>query len=162
MSSQRDSEAAQLAKERAELRDTPEEELAELAGIYRAKGLSSETARQVAIELTEHDALAAHAEAELHVDPDDLVSPIQAAAASALSFVLGAVLPLLSILLPPQQWRVPVTVVAVLAALALAGVISARIGASSVRLAVTRVVIGGGVGLAVTYAIGHLFGTAVG
>ncbi len=82
-------------------------------------------------------------------------------APSALSFTLGALLPLLAILLPPPQWRVPVTVVAVLLALALTGALSARIGGSSVRLAVIRVVIGGAAGLAITYAIGHLFGAAV-
>jgi VIT1/CCC1 family predicted Fe2+/Mn2+ transporter len=162
VSSQRDSERAQLTKERAELADMPEAELAELTSLYRAKGLSPDTARLVATELTAHDALAAHAEVELHVDPADLANPVQAAAASALSFVSGAILPLLSILLTPSAWRVAVTVVAVLAALAVAGAVSARIGGSSVRLAVTRVVIGGAAGLALTYAIGSLFGTAVG
>jgi vacuolar iron transporter family protein len=161
VSSQRDSETAQLHKERRELIETPEAELAELAGIYQAKGLSPHTAQQVAAELTAHDALAAHAEAELHVDPNDLANPVHAAAASALSFLLGALLPMLAILLPPPEWRVGVTVVAVLAALAAAGAMSARIGGSSQRLAVTRVVIGGAAGLALTYGIGNLFGTAI-
>lgn len=161
VSSQRDSETAQLQKERNELKLTPEQELAELAAIYEAKGLSPDTARQVAAELTAHDALAAHAEAELHVDPEDLADPTHAAAASALSFLLGALLPMLAILLPPPAWRIGVTVAAVLAALAAAGAISARIGGSSPRLAVTRVLIGGSAGLALTYGIGHLFGTAV-
>lgn len=161
VSSQRDSETAQLQKERHELKHAPELELAELAAIYQAKGLSPDTARQVATELTAHDALAAHAEAELHVDPEDLASPARAAAASALSFVMGALLPLLAILLPPPAWRIAVTVAAVLIALAVAGAISARIGGSSPRRAVTRVVIGGAAGLALTYGIGHLFGTAI-
>jgi VIT1/CCC1 family predicted Fe2+/Mn2+ transporter len=90
-----------------------------------------------------------------------LASPVQAAAASALSFTLGALLPLLAILLPPATWRVPVTFVAVLMALALTGTVSARIGGSSPRRAVIRVVIGGAAGLALTYGIGHLFGTAI-
>jgi VIT1/CCC1 family predicted Fe2+/Mn2+ transporter len=162
VSSQRDSEAAQLVREHRELVESPEQELAELTAIYQAKGLSPATARQVAAELTEHDALAAHAEAELKVDPEDLTNPLHAAAASAVSFLLGAALPLLAILLPPPQLRVGVTVAVVLVALALAGAISARIGGSSTRLAVTRVVVGGAAGLALTYAIGHAFGTAVG
>ena len=161
VSSQRDSENAQLAQERRELSETPEQELAELTAIYEAKGLTAQTAQRVATELTEHDALAAHLDAELNLDPDDLANPVEAAAASALSFTLGAVLPMLAILLPPASWRVPVTFAAVLAALALAGSVSARLGSSSVRRAVLRVVIGGAVGLAVTYAVGHLVGTAI-
>jgi vacuolar iron transporter family protein len=161
VSSQRDSERAQLTQERRELAQTPEAELAELTAIYEAKGLSLRTAQTVAAELTARDAFAAHAEAELHISPDDLANPLQAAGASALSFVLGALLPMLAILLPPASWRVPVTFVSVLAALAIAGTISARIGGSNPRRAVIRVVIGGAVGLALTYGIGHLFGTAV-
>ncbi|MCO5606958.1 hypothetical protein L7F22_061149 [Adiantum nelumboides] len=118
VSGQRDAERAQLAQERRELREDPEEELAELAGLYEAKGLSPATARTVAEELTEHDALRAHLDAELGLDPDELTSPWQAAASSALSFTLGALLPLLAILLPTPTWRVPLTVVVVLLALA--------------------------------------------
>jgi VIT1/CCC1 family predicted Fe2+/Mn2+ transporter len=162
VSSQRDSELAQLTQEKRELAETPEEELAELTALYEAKGLSASTARTVATELTARDALAAHLDAELHIDPDDLASPAQAAAASALSFTSGALLPLLAILLPPAALRVPVTFVAVLIALGLAGALSARIGGSSVRRAVLRVVVGGALGLAFTYGVGHLFGTAIG
>ena len=162
VSSQRDSEQALLAKEMAELRDMPEFELAELAGIYERKGLRPETARQVAIELTEHDVLTAHAEAELGVHPDDLASPGHAAFASAVAFVAGAILPLVAILLPPVSLRVWVTVAATLLALSIAGAVSARIGASSVTKAVARVVIGGAAGLALTWGIGYLFGTAIG
>lgn len=161
VSSQRDSESALLAQERRELAQTPKQELAELIALYEAKGLSAATARTVAAELTAHDAFAAHAEAELHISPDDLANPVQAAAASALSFVLGALLPLVAILLPPTTWRVPVTFVAVLAALAMTGAVSAHIGGSSSRRAVIRVLIGGAAGLALTYGIGHLFGTAI-
>ena len=162
VSSQRDSETALLAQERRELAESPEEELAELTSLYLAKGLSEQTARQVAAELTAHDALAAHLDAELHIDPDDLANPVQAAAASAASFTAGALLPLLAILLPPAAWRVPVTIIAVLIALGLAGALSARIGGSNPRRAVLRVVIGGAIGLAFTYGVGHLFGTAIG
>lgn len=162
VSSQRDSETAQLAQERRELATTPERELAEHTAIYEAKGLSAPTARAVAAELTAHDALAAHVDAELNIDPEDLANPAQAAGASALSFTLGALLPLLAILLPPVAWRVPVTFVAVLAALGIAGAGSARLGGSTPGRAVLRVVLGGAVGLALTYGIGHLFGTAIG
>jgi VIT1/CCC1 family predicted Fe2+/Mn2+ transporter len=162
VSSQRDSDRAQLTQEKRELAETPEAELAELTALYEAKGLSPSTARTVAAELTAHGALAAHLEAELRIDPDNLPSPAQAAAASALSFTGGALLPLLAILLPPAAFRVPVTVVAVLIALGLAGALSARIGGSNVRRAVLRVVIGGALGLAFTYGVGHLFGTAIG
>ena len=96
----------------------------------------------------------------MHLNPADLANPIQAA--SALSFTVGALRPLLAILLPPPGWRVPVTFVAVLLALGIAGAVSARIGASNVRRAVARVVIGGAIGLAFTYGIGHAFGTAIG
>lgn len=161
VSSQRDSESALLIRERRELRELPEEELAELAGIYEAKGLSARTAKQVAAELTAHDALRAHAEAELRINPDELTNPFHASAASAVSFFLGALLPLTAILLPPPGLRVIVTVVAVLAALAITGMIGAKIGGSSARLAVTRVVLGGAAGLALTYGIGSLFGNAV-
>jgi VIT1/CCC1 family predicted Fe2+/Mn2+ transporter len=162
VSSQRDSEQAQLAKERIELRTAPQEELAELTALYEARGLRPETARQVATELTAHDALTAHARAELNIDPQALASPLQAAAASAASFLLGAALPMVAIMAPPPAWRVPVTFAAVLLALGVAGAVSARIGASPVRVAVARVVIGGAVGLALTYGIGHLFGSAFG
>src|ERR1700761_8723197 len=162
VSSQRDSETALVSQEQQELADTPGREFRELTALYQAKGLSEPTARQVARELTAHDALAAHLDAELHIDPDDLANPLQAAAASAASFVTGALLPLIAILLPPTAWRVPVTIAAVLIALAIAGAVSARIGQSNVRRAVLRVVIGGALGLAFTWGVGHLFGSAIG
>jgi VIT1/CCC1 family predicted Fe2+/Mn2+ transporter len=162
VSSQRDSQEALLAQEARELADSPDQELAELAAIYHAKGLSEATARTVASELTAHDVSAAHLDAELHLDPDDLANPLQAATASAASFILGALLPLVAILLPPAGWRVPVTFAAVLVTLGIAGAISARIGGSPTRRAVLRVVIGGAIGLAFTYGVGNLFGTAIG
>jgi VIT1/CCC1 family predicted Fe2+/Mn2+ transporter len=161
VSSQRDSERATMAQEERELAETPEEELAELTAIYEGKGLSARTAALVAAELTANDPLAAHLDAELNLDPDALANPAQAAAASAVSFTVGALLPLLAILLPPATLRVPVTVAAVLSALALAGAVSARIGRASLRRAVLRVVVGGALGLAITYGVGHLFGAAI-
>ncbi|SKA95554.1 Predicted Fe2+/Mn2+ transporter, VIT1/CCC1 family [Agreia bicolorata] len=160
VSSQSDSERALIAKERKELEEMPEEELEELAGLYRAKGLSEETARQVAVELTQHDALAAHLAAELNIDETDVVSPWHAAAASAAAFTIGAILPLLAILLPPLAWRVPVTFVAVLVALAITGAVSAQIGGSSRIRAVTRVVLGGALALIATYSVGALLGAS--
>lgn len=160
VSSQSDSEKALIAKERAELRDMPAEELDELTALYRAKGLSESTATQVAIELTEHDALAAHLSIELNIDQDDVVSPWHAAAASAAAFTIGAILPMLAILLPPADWRIPVTFVAVLMALAVTGTLSATIGGSSRLRATLRVVIGGALALAATYGVGVLLGAS--
>ncbi|MDR1998878.1 MAG: VIT family protein, partial [Frankiaceae bacterium] len=128
VSTQRDTERAQMALETWELANLPEEELAELEQIYRDKGLSPDTARIVAKELTEHDALAAHLDAELHLDPDDLTNPTHAAVASAIAFTLGSVLPLIALLATPPTWRGPVTIFAVVAARAIAGVGSARLG----------------------------------
>lgn len=160
VSSQRDSERALIAKETAELRDMPEEELEELVGLYRSRGLTDQTARRVAEELTKHDALAAHLEVELHIDQDDLVSPWQAALSSAVAFTVGALLPLLAILLPPPDWRVPVTFGAVLIALAITGWVSAILGGASRGRAVLRLVVGGTLALAVTWLIGSLLGTS--
>lgn len=159
VSSQRDSQRALIAKERQELATMPDEELAELTALYAAKGLSAETAERVARELTEHDALRAHLEAELGINEDDVVSPWQAAGASALAFFIGALLPMLAILLPPAGARVPVTFAAVLVALALTGALSARIGGSPWLRPTVRVVVGGAIALAATFLIGTLLGT---
>ena len=161
VSTQRDTEQALLAKERAELEEEPEEELAELAGLYVAKGLSEQTARQVAIELTEHDALAAHADVELNIDPDALTNPWQAALASMLAFSVGALLPLLTITLIPDGARIAATVGAVVVALALTGYLSARFAEADVRRAIMRNVVGGLLAMAVTYAIGDVFGGSI-
>jgi VIT1/CCC1 family predicted Fe2+/Mn2+ transporter len=161
VSTQRDTERALLSKERRELQEDPAAELDELAALYRAKGLSPATARLVAQELTDHDAFAAHAEVELGIDPDELTNPWQAAISSALSFTIGALLPLLAILLPPIGLRIPVTVVAVLVALSVTGAVSARLGGAPAGRAVVRNVIGGGLALAITFAIGHLVGNVI-
>ncbi|MDR7188094.1 VIT1/CCC1 family predicted Fe2+/Mn2+ transporter [Microbacterium sp. BE35] len=161
VSSQRDSERALIAKERGELRDMPEEELDELTQLYRDRGLSDSTARQVALELTAHDALSAHLEVELHIDQNDLVNPWHAAISSAVSFTLGALLPFLAILLPPPEWRVPVTFVAVLIALAVTGTVSAHLGGAPKGRAAIRLVIGGALALVATWLIGTLLGTTV-
>ncbi|MFC9518832.1 VIT family protein [Nocardiaceae bacterium NPDC056970] len=160
VSTQRDTERALLAKEKLELSTIPDAELEELASLYEAKGLSPETARKVAEELTEHDAFAAHAEAELGIDPDELTNPWQAAGASAISFTVGAILPMLAILLPPATARIPVTFAAVLIALAITGSLSARLGGARRSRAVLRVVAGGALAMVVTYGIGQLLGVA--
>jgi len=162
VSTQRDSELALLAKERRELRDEPEEELAELAGIYVEKGLDEELALEVAVALTKKDALGAHAEAELHIDPDDISNPFNAAAASTISFTIGALLPLLTMTLAAPDIRLWLTVVAVVIALAITGWTSAKFGYSSPRRAVLRNVLGGLFAMAVTYGIGSALGTQVG
>jgi vacuolar iron transporter family protein len=158
VSTQRDTEQAALAREQWELKNLPEEELEELTGLYRDKGLDDDLAAEVALALTRHDALAAHAETELGIDPEDFVNPWHAAWASMLAFSVGAVLPLLAIVLPPPTWRVPVTVLAVTAALALTGVVSARLGRARPVPAVVRNIGVGLLAMAVTFAVGSAVG----
>ncbi len=159
VSTQRDTERALLEKERRELSEMPEEELAELAAIYVGKGLSPEVAHEVAVQLTSHDALAAHAEVELRIDPDNLTSPWNAALASSLTFTAGSLLPLVAIGLAAVSLRVPFTMVAVLLALVLTGWTGARLGQTPRRAQILRNVVGGTLAMAVTYAIGSLVGT---
>jgi VIT1/CCC1 family predicted Fe2+/Mn2+ transporter len=159
VSTQRDTERALLDKERRELAEMPEAELDELADIYRAKGISTDLARRVAAELTAHDQLGAHAEAELGIDPDALTSPWQAAGASFLAFVLGAALPLVAITVPTAPWRLVACAGAVVVALTVTGVVSARLGGARVPRAVARNVGLGTLAMAVTYGIGSLVGT---
>ncbi|RNM12430.1 VIT1/CCC1 transporter family protein [Nocardioides pocheonensis] len=161
VSSQKDTEKALLAKEMRELEEEPEEELAELAGIYRGKGLSEATARQVALELTAHDALAAHAEAELGLDAYERTKPSHAALASMTAFTIGALLPLLTITLLPQSVRIWATVVSVVLALALTGFASARFTNAIVSRAMVRTVGGGLLAMGVTYAVGSLVGANI-
>jgi VIT1/CCC1 family predicted Fe2+/Mn2+ transporter len=118
-------------------------------------------ARQVAQELTDQDAFAAHAEAELHLDPDQLTDPWQAAGASAVAFTAGSLLPLAAILLPPPGVRVVVAFIVVVAALAATGYLSARLGGARPGRAMLRLVLGGAAAMAITYGIGALLGTAI-
>ena len=158
VSTQRDTQRALLEKERRELAESPDEELAELAQMYREKGLSVSTAQLVAEELTAHDAFAAHVDIELNIDPDELTNPWQAAFASAVSFSLGGLLPLVAILLPTVATRIPITFGAVLIALALTGTVGSRLGGAQPGRAVLRIVLGGGLAMAVTFGIGQLVG----
>jgi VIT1/CCC1 family predicted Fe2+/Mn2+ transporter len=159
VSSQRDTERALLEKERRELEQYPEAELQELTEIYVAKGLTEATAAQVAKELTANDPFAAHVDAELGIDPDALTNPWHAAISSAISFTVGALLPLLAIILPGASIRVPVTFVVVLIALAITGNVSATLGKANPRVAMVRIVGGGALAMVVTYAVGALVGT---
>lgn len=161
VSTQRDTERALLAKEKWELENMPEEELEELTTIYQSKGLSRETAAHVAQELTRHDAFSAHVEAELHIDPNNLVNPWYAAGASALSFILGGIIPLLAITLPPANIAVACTFAAVVAALSITGALSAHAGGANKTRATIRVIAGGLFAMIITYIIGQLFGVRV-
>jgi VIT1/CCC1 family predicted Fe2+/Mn2+ transporter len=158
VSTQSDTEQAALDLERAELENLPEAELEELTRIYQAKGLPRELAASVAEHLTRHDALATHAEAELGIDPHERTNPWHAAWSSMIAFTVGALLPLLAIVLPPPGWRLPVTVAAVTAALILTGTVSARLGRAPVVPAVVRNVGVGLLAMAITFAVGSLVG----
>ncbi|MEV5008596.1 VIT family protein [Streptomyces sp. NPDC056159] len=158
VSTQRDSEMAALAVEKRELREQPEAELRELTDLLQARGLSRAVAREAAEQLTERDALRAHASVELGINPDELTNPWHAAGASFLAFTVGALLPLLAIVLPPAAWRLGVTVLSVLAALVLTGWSSARLGAARPGWAVLRNAAGGALAMAVTYVAGTLLG----
>ncbi len=160
VSSQRDSERAALRLEQRELTDDPAAELDELAGLYEAKGLPPGLAREVAEALTAHDPLAAHADAELKIDPDELTSAWQAAGASFVSFTAGALFPLLAVLLLPASARAPGTAFTVLCVLLFTGAMSARLGGAPPGRAVLRNVLGGGLAMAVTYAVGTALGAA--
>ncbi len=161
VSSQRDTERALLKKEKRELEEFPDEELKELEELYQAKGVSVKTSKIVARELSAKDAYAAHVDAELGIDPDELTNPTHAALASAASFLAGAIIPLLAIVLFPTSVKVPLTFVAVLLALAFTGTLSAKVGGAEVKRATIRVVLGGAVAMAVTFSIGKLFGVSV-
>ncbi len=158
VSSQRDTERALLEKERKELELYPEAELEELVQIYEKKGLVRSTAELVAKELMAVDAFGTHVREELGISPTELTSPWQAAVASAVSFVTGAIIPLVAIMLPPEAMRIPVTFAAVLAALIVTGVVSARMSGAPILKVTLRVVVGGILAMVVTFGIGKLFG----
>ncbi len=160
VSTQRDSEEALLEQERYELINEPERELEELVKLYAAKGLKRETAEIVAKELTAHDAFAAHADAELKTDPSNLTNPAMAALASAVAFTLGGLIPLVAIILPAENIRIVITFLAVLVALVVTGMLSAKLGRAKKMRATIRVVFGGVLAMALTYGVGVLFGVS--
>lgn len=161
VSTQRDTERALIAKEMRELETMPDEELEELASLYRQRGLSGELAHQVAVELTANDALAAHAEVELGIDHEEFTSPWAAALSSFVAFAVGALIPLVMILLPLGEHRIWVAAVAVVIGLFLTGWISAALGGAPRGRAILRNVVMGSATMIATYLIGLLFGVAV-
>jgi VIT1/CCC1 family predicted Fe2+/Mn2+ transporter len=150
-----DRQAAQLAAERALLETAPDAELDELAGLYVSRGLSPALATQVAAELTAHDALAAHAEAEYGISTISRVAPLQDAIAVSIAFAAGAVLPWLAIVLIPGPSRAPVTFAIVLAALAVTGWVAARIAQVHPLIPMIRTAGIGGLAMLITYLAGH-------
>jgi VIT1/CCC1 family predicted Fe2+/Mn2+ transporter len=161
VSAQKDSEKAALQKERLELAADPEGELRELAWFYEQKGMSLELATKVAEELTAKDALKAHAEAELGIDSEQHASPGQAALASFIAFAGGSLLPLLAVTGPWIEYRIPVTVSAVVASLAITGYVGAKIGGAKSSAAIIRNVVVSLLTMGITYAIGQLVGTTI-
>jgi VIT1/CCC1 family predicted Fe2+/Mn2+ transporter len=161
VSAQKDSEKASLEKERQELKRAPREELEELAWFYEQKGISSGLAAQVAQELSSKNALQAHADPELGIDTDQHVSPGQAAFASFVAFASGSLLPLIAVTGPWVEFRIPVTVISVVTALAITGFVGAKIGGARPGRAVLRNVAISLLTMGVTYAIGSLVGTAI-
>ena len=161
VSSQADSESADLAKERAELAEQPEQELAEMTAIYEARGLSPDLARQVALQLHAGDALAAHARDELGIFEHTAARPVQAALTSAATFSVGAGLPLAVVLLVPMSVMVPAVSAAALVFLALLGWVGARAGGAPPLKAVVRVTFWGALALAATALVGKAFGAVV-
>lgn len=158
VSSQRDTERVLLRRERRLIEKFPEEEFEELASLYEAKGLSHATALQVASELTKNDVHAAHFDAELGIDPHELTNPWAAALASSLAFTAGGVVPLATIIFVTKNTRIPATFLAVIAALFITGILSAKASGASKRKASIRVIIGGLIAMSVTFLVGRLLG----
>ncbi len=161
VSSQRDAERADLAREREELASSPTGEHAELTAIYVRRGVTPEVATQVATQLMAHDALGTHARDELGLDPDDLARPAQAAATSAVSFAVGAMVPLLVAVLMVTSVRIPAMVLVTLAGLATLGLVGAQLGGAPRGVAAARVLVGGALAMVVTWAIGSVVGVSV-
>lgn len=162
VSSQRDAERADTAREKAELGADPQGELAELAGIYRQRGLDRELARKVAEQLTARDRLAAHLRDELGIHETTRARPIQAALVSAASFASLALLPIVALLVAPAPWRVAAIVSASLLSLAVLGGLGGHLGGAPILRAAARAVAGGGFAMAVTAGIGRLLGVVTG
>jgi VIT1/CCC1 family predicted Fe2+/Mn2+ transporter len=161
VSSQTDTEKSDIAREAIELEQMPEEELQILAEIYEKRGLRKETAHQVALELTEKDALAAHVRDELGINEISQSNPIQAALASGASFCIGGILPLVTILLTPLDYMEHILYGTSIVFLIVLGVISARIGGSSIMKAILRITIWGSLAMGLTALVGYLFGVKV-
>ena len=161
VSSQADTEEADLAREGAELAASPEFERDELTGIYVGRGVEPELARRVAEQLMAKGALAAHARDELGISNTTTARPLQAALTSAATFAVGAAMPLLMVVLAPAEWLVVAVSVASLVFLALLGAIGARAGGADIWRATVRVTFWGALAMALSAGIGRLFGTVV-
>ena len=161
VSSQADTEQADLARERRELETDDAGERRELMAIYMSRGLSQELAKQVSDELTAHDALAAHARDELGITDFSIARPLQAAAASAASFAVGAALPLVVATLVAVQGALIAIPVTTLVSLAVLGGLAARAGGAPIAIGALRVTFWGALAMALTYGAGALFGTVV-
>ena len=161
VSSQADLERADLDRERKELEETPEEELIELAKIYEKRGLSEDLSLKVAQQLTDHNALEAHARDELGINEITTAKPLQAAIASGLAFIFGGILPVLASLFVPLSQMVLLQYILALTFLVILGAVSAKAGGSSIPKAIIRVVFWGTVAMGITAYIGHLFGVSV-
>ena len=161
VSSQRDAEQADIAKETWELEHTPEHELDELTAIYKGKGLTQELARAVAVQLTKEDALKVHMAEELGITHLTLARPVQASISSAGSFSVGAAIPLLAVALASSSQRIATTIVVAAFALVALGISSAIAGGAHPLRPTFRVVFGGLVAMGFTMAVGHFVGTAV-
>ena len=161
VSSQADTERADLARERRELAEQPDAERRELAGFYVERGVDADLALEVAAQMMARDALAAHARDELGISEIATARPLQAALTSALTFVIGAAAPLLAVVVAPQALIVPVVAGVSLACLVVLGYLGARTGAAPVGRSILRVTFWGALSLALTAAIGRLLGTAV-
>ena len=160
VSSQADTEAADLAREATELKNQPELELNELAEAYVARGVTPELARQVAIQLTAQDAIGAHARDELGLSQMTTARPVQAALTSAITFAVGAALPLAAAALSPAAMIVPAVSAASILFLALLGGVGAKAGGAPAWKAVVRVTFWGAAAMAITAGVGLLFGVA--
>ena len=159
VSSQRDAEEAQIAREKVWQAARPQWELEQLVRLNQETGMSEDVARLAATEQMEHDALGIHARMHLGIDPDELTEPWHAGFASFVAFTVGGLVPTLTLLLAPDSVRIPLTFAAVIVALAITGVISARVAHSQRSRAIIRNVLGGAVAMAITYGIGSLVGT---
>lgn len=158
VSTQRDTERAMTTRIRRRLAQDPGGQKANLTTVFTTEGLSPELSAKVAEEFSHNDAVSAHAKYEMNYDPDELTNPWHAAWASMVAFTVGALIPLIAMVASPQSWRVPVTVLAVVMALALTGSVSAGLGRAPRVRAVARVVAGGLLAMVGTYAIGALVG----
>lgn len=161
VSSQRDSERSDIEKEKWELANQADHELEELTAIYRSKGLPHELAKEVAVQLTEHGALATHLLDELGISQDELAKPFQAAWSSALSFSVGASIPLVATAVASASLRIAAIIAVTMVALVGLGYIGARAGGAGPGRSIARVVIGGAIAMGVTMAVGWAFGAAV-